>query len=220
MPDTDLVTPLDASQGAPAAPAAASTPETEQSSPSAAPALPPTLLKIPAMQALVAGTPPAVSAPIKEFGKREEAKKIVENKDALTQAGFGFYRSLSGQIGVIFNQLHIHPEDILAADKVGRLTEIAPSFDAVNDEVAKSGAKNPVLLRTEVPNAPANATAKAPPQLGATLAPGAAPVPQAPAAVQRRLASARLQAMNPGAPTSGPAPGAGRLLNQILKPVV
>ncbi len=221
MPTTDLVAPLDPSAVPPAAPTpppAPSTPAAAQTSASEAPALPPALLKIPAMQALVAGVPPAVSTPIKEFGKREEAKEIVQNKDILTQAGFGFYRSLSGQIGVIFNQLYIHPDDIIAADKAGQLSQIAPPFDEVNHAVSKSGDKHPALGRTSVPQGPATPTMRAAPQLGATLAPGSVPPP--PPSVQKGLARARLQALNPGAPTSGPSPGAGRLLNQILKPVI
>ena len=52
-----------------------------------------------------------------------------------------FYRSLSGQRGVMFNAMRIHPQDIQAADKAGKLlSSVAPDFDLVNHEVGKSRA--------------------------------------------------------------------------------
>lgn len=187
--------------------------------PSPAQSLPPALVKMPVMQALMAGAPPAVSSPIKDFSKKDEAEHFAKNKSLLEQAGFGFYRSLSGQIGVIFNGLHIHPADLQAADKAGKLQQIAPSFDAVNHAISKSGMHNPVLKRTSVPNGLAQPTPQAPPQLGAPVPP---PAPMRPpsSGVQKKFATARLSALNPGSPTSGPEPGAGRLLNNILRPVV
>jgi hypothetical protein len=131
---------------------------------------------------------------------------------------------MHGNTGVIFNALHIHPEDIQAADKAGKLQAIAPPWDVIDHAVAKSGHNNPVLTRTHAPAGFATPTPKAPPQMN--LPPGASPAPAAPigpsqpAGAQRALATARARAMQPGAPTSGPEPGAGRLLNQILKPVV
>lgn len=227
MPDANLVQPLDPSQS-PAAPQAQATPQEVQPAQGAAapagPALPHDLLKQPAMQALMAGAPPAASIPIKEFGKRDEGKLLAKNKDLLQQAGFMFYRSMHGNTGVIFNALHIHPEDIQAADKAGKLQAIAPPWDVIDHAVAKSGHNNPVLTRTHAPAGFATPTPKAPPQMN--LPPGASPAPAAPigpsqpAGAQRALATARARAMQPGAPTSGPEPGAGRLLNQILKPVV
>lgn len=193
----------------------------------AAPSLPHELIKMPVMQALIAGSPPAVSDDIREKNTRAEADVFREHKALLQRAGFGFYRSLSGKLGVIYNSLHIHPEDILAADKAGKLPLIAPPFDVVNHAVSKSGATNPVLSRSAVPGGPALPSPKAPPGVSATMAPGASgPSPAMlrpaglPAGAQRSLAKARLAQMAPGSPTSGPEPGAGRLLNQILKPVV
>lgn len=191
------------------------------------------LLKMPAMQALFAGAPPALSAPVKDFtqAKRDEAKIIKDNLPALQQAGMAFYKSLSGQLGVIYNQMHVHLSDLQAADKAGKLKLLAPDFDQISHAVAKSGAKNPVFAVRGVPAGFKTAHSVAPPQLTATLAPqtplgapGQVVPPAAPqgstAGVQRKLATARLGNMQPGAPTSGPAPGAGRLLNAILKPVI
>lgn len=186
--------------------------------------------QVPALQAVLAGTPPAVSAPIKEFQKRDEAQLILKNKDALMKGGFGFYQSLSGDLGVVFNMLHIHPEDIKSADQQGKLLQVAPPFDALNAAVAKSGLKNPLMLIDNHPNGMApQRSATVPPQAGSGAG---APTAQGPAparrggssggnqALQRALLSKRLLNMSPGAPTSGPEPGAGRILNQIMTPAV
>ena len=206
------------------------------------PKLTPQLLKMPAMQALFAGAPPALSAHVKDFTvkTRDEARVIKENLPALQQAGMGFYQSLSKQLGVIYNKLHIHEADLLAADKAGKLQQLAPPFDQINHAVGKSGMRNPVLAVSHVPKGFKMPAQIAAPQLSPQMAPGtagqpispenppqgAAPLPAsggaqgAPSGVQRALAKARISALQPGAPTSGPSPGAGRLLNSILKPVV
>lgn len=216
--DDTLIEPRDPAQASQPDPTAPPAPEAEPSG------LPQPLLEIPAMQAIMAGSPPAVSANIEKFSKDPAAKLIVENKDALMGAGVGFYKSLSGELGVIFNQLKIHPEDLQAADKMGKLPTIAPSFDSVNHEVSKSGLKNPVLRPANV-GAPAQPTLKAPPQSAQMVSPAPAPQPapqvkQATAALQKQILGLRAKNTQPGAPTSGAAPGAGRLLNSILKPAV
>jgi hypothetical protein len=196
--------------------------------------VPEEIIQIPAMQAVFSGSPPAVSARIKEFARMEEAKLIAQNKDVLQQAGIGFYKALSGELGVIFNQFYIHPSDIQAADKQGKLLQIAPPIEQVDAAVAKAGANHPALARNSVPGGPAaSRSASLPPQFSSgqpASASGSAPAPRtpsqggssqgAPAGLQRTLLKARLSALAPGAPTSGPSPGSGRLLNQILKPVV
>lgn len=167
------------------------------------------LLQIPAMQALFAGNPAAVSTSIKEFSQRPEAKVIEDNKDAIQRAGVGFYRSMAGDLGVLFNQLHMAGQDLIEADKAGRLLEVAPSFDEVNQAVSMSGEGNPVLS-AQVPGGAKTANVPAP-----------APSPAAPpASVQNKLTTARLKNMSPGSPTSGPNPGAGRILNNIMKPAI
>lgn len=171
--------------------------------------LPDELLQIPAMQALFAGSPPAVSTSLKDFSKRPEAKIIEQSKDAIQKAGIGLYRSLDGSLGVLFNQLRIAGQDLMQADKEGRLLEVAPPFDQVSQSISASGDQNPVLS-AEVPGG-----AKTP----GVPPPSPMPAP-APASVQNKITTARLQNIPPGSPTSGPAPGAGRILNNILKPVV
>ena len=177
-----------------------------------APSLPDELINIPAIQALTAGSPAATSAPLKEFAGREEGKLIAKNKDALLKAGFGLYKSLSGDVGVLFNQFYISAPEIQAADKAGTLDKIAPPFDVVNGEVQKAGDKHPALSHKGPPGAFKSAPVPEPPQSGAM------PPPAGPAA--QKMAAERGKNLALGAPSTGPKPGAGRLLNSILKPVV
>lgn len=218
---------------APAAPTIDPASATAPTPPSAAPApaastggLPDDLLQVPALQAVMAGSPAAVSANIKEFASNPVAKLIIQNKDNLLKAGMGFYTSLSGDIGVLFNQFHVHPEDIQAADKAGKLLAIAPSFDEVNQAVAKAGDANPVLAAKQIPGGPASPQPKVPGQMaqqnaGATM-PAVVQSATSPGSsqIQKQIMGLRSKNLQVGAPTQGAAPGQGRLLNQILKPVV
>lgn len=222
---------------APAAPQAEVTPAADPNAAPAAPeaaedqsgaSLPPELLKVPAIQGLLVGAPPAVSAQIKQMENSDVGKDIAANKDALLAAGFGFYKSIHGGLAVLFNRFHIHGEDIVAADKAGKLQVLAPPFDQVDHALAKS--KGAAFAKGGFPKGFASQTPQAPLQPGAQAAVGAPSSmdasPMAPAsggaseALAKRLQGARLANLQPGAPTSGPAPGGGRLLNSILKQVV
>lgn len=205
--------PQDASQPQPA-------PDNQPAPADAAPpaeALPHALLKYPAIQGLLAGMPVAVSDQISQFREKPLGKDVAKYSQQLQQAGLMFYKSLSGDTGVIFNALHVHPADIQAADKAGKLKQIAPDIDRIDHELGKAGKNHPILaMQTGAPQAPATPTPQAPPQ-SAQLPP---PVKQNPASAQKKLMAARIMAASPGSPLSGPAPGSGRLLNSILKPVV
>lgn len=180
-------------------------------------ALPEALIRIPAIQGMLAGAPPATSMPLKGAENHPEVKTIAQNKEPLIQAGFGFYKSLSGDLGVMFNSMFVHPDDIQAADQQGKLPILAPDFFKVNHAIATSGAEHPAFKIGSRPTAPAVAQAVAPPQALSGQLPL---VPPASAAVGRKLAAQRILNLQPGAPTSGPSPGAGRLVNQVMKPVV
>jgi hypothetical protein len=209
-------------------PQAAATPPAADNDASTTPSLPDSLTKVPAIQGLLVGAPPAVSAQVNVFEHSELGKEIAANKDALLAAGFGFYKSMHGGLGVIFNRFHIHGEDLKAADKAGKLQILAPSIEQVDHALAKTGGKH--MLGKAIPTGFASATPQAAVQPGAQAAqgipssldaPSAAPMAGgASGALAKRLQGARLANQSLGAPTSGPAPGAGRLLNSILKPVV
>jgi hypothetical protein len=170
------------------------------------------------IHALLAGSPAAVSAPIAGFEKTPEGLAIVQNKDTLLNMGISFYRSLSGDLGVVFNQMKLSGPELQAADKAGKLLEVAPPLNQVNQSVATAGADSPLLGAEAATGA---ATAPPPPILN-TPPPGAGPiVPTSPAKkTQDKIIAKKLANLPPGSPTSGPKPGQGRLLNQILKPVV
>lgn len=169
------------------------------------------LLQIPAVQGLMAGSPAAISATIDDFQKRPEANIIIQQKPALMKAGIGFYRALDGGTGVVFNQSYLSGDELKAADKAGQLAQIAPPFDVVNSEIAKSGANNPVINA-----APPTAFRTAPvPEV-----PQTANVSSASSGVQTQSQRARVKNLQPKGPISGPKPGAGRLLNTVLTPVI
>lgn len=178
--------------------------------------LPDEVLQIPAMQALFAGQPAALSASLTDFAKRPEGKLIQSNKDVLMKAGMGLYRALDGDTGVIFNQMFLNGEELKSADQAGQLQSIAPPFDQVNSSVAQSGANNPVLNAGNPSGQFKTAPVKSPPQMNSAVP----TVPPAGAGVQNQAQRARQKNMAPSSPTSGPKPGAGRLLNSILKPII
>lgn len=190
-------------------PMAAPAAETEAAPADTGADLPDEVLQVPALQGVFAGNPPAVSAQVEAFQKLPEAQVIVKNKDALSAAGMGFYRSLAGDIGVLFNRLYVQPEEIQAADKAGKLLEIAPPFEQVNQQIAGAGAEHPALKHDG--NVPTAFKSVAPPAVAQPAA------PPAPAGVQKKIATARVNASAQQSPTSGPRPGGGRILNAVLK---
>lgn len=193
-------------------------PEVAPTQPEAAPAessgIPDELLKVPAIQGLLAGSPAAISSSLKAMEKSDVGRSISQNKDVLMQAGMGFYRSLAGDTGVIFNQMYVHPEELKAADKAGKLLQIAPAFSEVNHKIGKMGpGEHPALNARSIPGGFKGAPIPTPPTSAAMIK------PQSADAAKKNL-TARLLNLQTGAPTSGSNPGQGRLLASIMKPVV
>jgi hypothetical protein len=184
------------------------TPSTEPEPPKT-PELPDELLQLPSIQGLMSGTPGAFSATLKSFEKDPAAKLIAKSKDALMGAGIGFYRSLSGTEGVVFNSLFVSADEIKAADAAGQLSSVAPSFDQVNADIGASGANNPVLAEVERPTG-----------MKSSMPAPVAQVAPMPAGAQKTLASKRAQNLQIGPATSGANAGAGTLLRSIMRPVL
>lgn len=170
-------------------------------------------MRVPAFSAVVAGQPAAVSASLAEMDKSPEAEVLRKHKDEMMQAGLGLYRSLSGDIGVIFNNFYISPEELKAADKAGALQQVAPPLQQVNQSVATSGDQHPVL--THSGQVPASFATPPPPVM-----PTSSAAPKPAAAAQAKLSNQRAKNVQVGSPTSGPRPGAGRILNSIMKRAV
>jgi hypothetical protein len=164
------------------------------------------------MQALMAGSPPAASTNLKTAAESPLGQLVAQNVDPLKRAGFGFYRSQDGELGVMFNQLKINPEEIVQADQQGNLLQIAPPIEQVEQAVLADPAANPVLSGTD----PSGAAMPPAPGGGpsalevAALGAGGGGAPTGPTPTQAQL----------GSPTSGPKPGAGRVTNTLLKQVV
>lgn len=189
------ITPDAAMGTAPAAP------KTDSPAPDEASELPDEVLKMPILNSLLNGAPPAVYAP--SDAKIPETKVIDKYSKELMGAGFAAYGTADGVNTVLFNQLFVTPEEIKAADANGTLLgqlaipyeELAAGYEGAK---LKDGEKP-----SEEPTVPA----------------GGMPAP-ASSATDKKLATARIANVAIGSPTSGPAPGQGRILNSALKPVV
>lgn len=200
MPSMDQVTSDPMGPEAAAPPAAPTEPAApEDSTKSAQAELPEAVLKIPAISALLAGSPPATYAA--ENSKSPELKVLEKNIDPLTKAGFGLYRTKDKSNFVLFNNLILSPEEVKKADAEGKLDSIAAPFEDLNASMSE-GFKG----------------SESDGEAFATPAPPAGQPPSA--AAQKKTQNQRLKNVQPGGPTDGPQPGAGRVLNNILKPVV
>lgn len=157
--------------------------------------LPADVLDNPVIFALAKGAPGAVSAPKKS--KDPVVKSVIANAEPLVAAGFGIYESIDKKTDVLFNTQAVDVGDLQEADQQGRLLEVAPSFDTIK------GAQ------------PAGAGAVAP--ASSALPPAVTPESQPAPSVQNKLMNARTKNLQPQGPTGGAAPGAGQILNSILK---
>lgn len=155
--------------------------------------LPADVLDIPAVFAVAKGQPAAVSAP----NPSDDAaiKALTKNAQALVGAGFGLYESRDGKTRVLYNSSLMDVGSLLDADVQGTLGDVAPSFSTLQTPGA-----NPAL----------------PGATGAAPAAESQPAPD----VQNQLSTKRTTNLTPGGPTSGARPGAGRILNNILKSAV
>ena len=165
------------------------------------------LEKAPALGLLMEGAPPATYAA--KDAEYPELKVVEKHIKELGKAGFGVYGTKDGNNVVLFNGLLITPEEIAAADEAGTLDQVATPYDQLRAEFggadSQSGGGAPASA--DVPGLPAG--------VAVSGASGGQP-----AGAQKATANARAKAIQPGAPSSGPSPGAGRILNNIVKPVI
>ncbi len=142
--------------------------------------------------AVAKGSPGAVSAPKKS--KDPVVKSVIKHAEPLVAAGFGIYESIDKKTDVLFNTQTVDVGDLQEADQQGRLMDVAPLFSSVQGTPAAGAAPAAAL-----PSAP--------------MTPESQPAPS----VQNKLATQRTKNLMPTSPTGGPAPGAGQILNSILK---
>lgn len=160
--------------------------------------LPEDVLKVPAISAMLNGSPPAVFTPA--GSKSPELEVLEKNLKQLAKAGFALYQTKDKANFVLFNQLFVSPEEIQQADDSGNLESVAAPFDAVNADM----------------NAAMNGGESAAPVAEAAPAAGKPPT----STESRNLATKRINNVQPGSPTDGARPGQGRLLNNIQKTVL
>lgn len=160
--------------------------------------IPDEVLQIPLIGGLLEGKPAAIYDLANS--KIPPIEAIPKNAKALNEAGINFYKSKDGALSVMFNTQFISQKEIEKADKDGKLTEIAEPLASV------MAAYDSVLGTAAAPEG---------------SAPSSSPAPQSPnTPINKRLTTARLQNLSPGEPTSGPAPGGGRVFNNVLKRAV
>lgn len=193
-PAPEPVTPVDE------APAPNSKPKDGES------ALPDELLKeVPALQLLLHGSPPATFAP--KDAEYPELKVVAKHLKDLGKAGFGVYPTKDKANVVVFNGLYVTPEQVKAADEGGTLDKLAVPYDELRGALgAQGGGASPPDASAAPESAPAAPMA-------------AESAPENPA-VEKKLTTARVNNLSLGAPTSGPLPGQGRILNNLTKPVI
>lgn len=199
MPDAKMPTATDI-LAAPQETPAGSEPTTE---------IPPEVLQIPVMYNLLNGAPPAVW--VERTRKDPEIQTVVKNQKALVDAGFGFYQTKDGKNTVFYNGAYVSPEEIKKEDEAGTLLEKVPNLDSVKQSVDAAVSGTPPEAGSSLPGEP---VAQATPS--AAVAGGNPPSSR----TMNTLATARVNNLALGSPTSGPVPGRGRILNNILKPTV
>lgn len=196
--DPNEIQPIEGATAAPTAPAPE--PVVDDTEPAD---LPDEILAIPAFQGILEGRPAAV------YDYKGSGSPVIEaipkHFKELADAGIGFYQSKDGVLAVMYNSQFISPEELEKADEAGTLTEVAEPLQAVT-------AAYDSVLGGEAPAPSSSTGAPAPTPTGS-------PAPT-PAGVEKKLTTARLTNIQPGSPTSGPVPGAGRVLNNVLKRAV
>lgn len=158
--------------------------------------LPTEILEMPVFAGILQGAPAALWTNTGD--KSVEATTAVKNQKALADTGIFLYRDKPSKLDLIFNAQFISKELIDKAAEKGKLKDVAsPLAETV---------------------ASFNGTGAAPEAGGGSLpaggTPGAGGLPETPINTQR------LSNLQPGSPTSGPSPAAGRVINSIQKPVI
>jgi len=170
--------------------------------------------KFPLLHDLVAGDVPGVYAP-KGFKPSPELAAMT-NMKMIKTLGLGIYRPKDQEVAaVMFNPAKISLKDVQEADKANELTKIFPSVAKYADGAPEGPAG--------VGDGPTggligNQTTQDQPAAGPSPeATQVMPRPTFGAEAQRMAAEMRTKNFAPAAPTAGPIPGGGNILNGLLK---
>lgn len=187
--------------------------------------LPPEIANIKAVQLVSIGAPPAVRINAGEH--YPELDPAIDNLDKIIEGGLDVYKTLKEGF-VFYNPLFIRPEELQYLDQNGQLDQVVPDYGEVtgsepaelsDDEVAAFVDRGDGLAQKFGETLGIGQGQQEAPATQAVGTP--TPVPQPSPSTQRAVINQQEQAVKAygGAPTSGPVPGGGRLLNALLKPV-
>lgn len=157
--------------------------------------VPEKILAMPIFKAILEGAPAALWTPTGD--KSPEAVEAVKAGKDLNRIGLFFYRDDPTKTDVLYNAQFISPELIKTAAKKGKLREVASNLAETVAAINGTGAA---------------------PEAGDGASPAAgmpSPVP-----VDSALNTARVNSLQPGGPTSGNFPGAGRVLNGLTQSAI
>lgn len=193
--------------------------------------LPEPVKALPVVQWLSIGEPPAVRIEPGQYFP--ELEPIGQHLPEIIEGGLDAWKSKGGEL-VLFNPLFIDPGELQLAEESGKLDQLVPTYAELSGSDPQpipddkfSGmleAQDDLQRRLQELSAPDEST-ETPPQSSAPIVAdltsgGQVSAPPPPSPAQTRIAQTRLKQLQPGAPTSGPAPGAGRLLNGLLRRTV
>lgn len=156
--------------------------------------VPAEVLELPIVRGLLEGSPPAI---YNESGaKSEEINTVIKNGKSLKDIGIGFFHDPKAKLDLAYNTQFISPDMVKEAAKKGALKQIAESYTEVSARI--------------------NAAVGAPAAGGAALVGGDMSLNLQ----DSQINTARVNNLSSGSPSSGAQPGAGRVLNDLLKPTI
>lgn len=200
---------------------APSEPSTSKSPTDVFPNLPQEVKGVPLVEWLAVGEPPAVRIESGQYFP--ELEPLGKHLPEVIKGGLDVYKAQSGDT-VFFNPLFISEQELQVADQEGTLPQAVPSYSELSgskpqqmtpekfDELLNQS--EDLQIRLKELSTPGDEVEEPEP----AAEPSA--IPQSPAMLQNNLAAQRARQLIPGAPTSGPSPGAGRLLSGILKKAI
>lgn len=141
-----------------------------------------------------------------------KAYKLAENYESLLGVGLDFYFA-KDESTALFNPAKISEQELQAADQKGMLTKVLPDYETLSGERPQKPPKGVrVGYGLDQPGGIPPTPGAGP---GGAAAGSPAMIPPAGGNLDNKLATKRVQNLNVASagPTSGPNPGAGRVIN-------
>lgn len=170
--------------------------------------IPPAVAENPVVKDVLSGKIPGVL--VRAGMNYPKANELAKDPQVLLDLGMQFYLSQAEDI-VVYNPTKISEEELQAAEQQGVLDKIVPDYGIISGEAPEKPSKKEAKAEV-TPTKAAKAVPYSTEVLPSTKPP--------PAKVQNKLATDRLAALNvaKAGPTSGPVPGAGRVVNTLATP--